>query len=311
MGAIQYLLEDKSGTVFFDVPRARPSAATVTVKTSGNGDIPDTAVEGENATIDTFQRTVKTWVATAPRDIELNTGTGTPEVGRRYLARTYEDRRETVIISAVDSDDIEISDSLPWSLAAGDYIESTRISYALSAAQLADRGLFRCEWTYTVDSEVRIAETLFRTVKALPYNPASAAGLRSMEPELVEEWDEFVTRNGSWAERVDIAWAKVLQEIEGRKVVDDPSGGPIIDKIVDWSQAEESVYRRVIYDMAPRKRPNQDWEASDWVRHCQAEYKRALEHWLSSVRWMDNANADRVLSAGESGRDRNSLRFYR
>jgi len=178
MGAIQYLLEDKTGTVHFDVPRSRPSAgtATVTIKTAGNGDIPDTAVEDQAATADPYQRTVSAWVASDPRSITVNSGTGDAHVGRQYLTRTADDKRETVLLVGLLSDVLEIADKLPHALSGGDYVESTRISYDLTAAQLADRGLFRCVWTYTVDGEVRRSETLFRTVRAFPHNPGTAAG---------------------------------------------------------------------------------------------------------------------------------------
>jgi hypothetical protein len=311
VGAIQYLLEDKAGTVYFDVPRSRPASGTVTISTAGGGDLPDTAVEDAAVTVETFTRLVDTWVATAPRDITLQAGAGTPAVGRRYLARTTDDRRETVQLAAVDGLDIEITDDLPFVLASGDTIESTRITYALTADQLATRGLFRCAWTYVDDAgDTLRSETLFRTVRAFPHNPGTAAGLRMAEPDLITKWDQFVNRTGTASERLAAAWEKVLQEVEGKKILDG-NGGPIIDKIVDWSQGEETVYRRVFLEMAPTHRPSDDWSSSDWVTYQQSQYKRAFDLWMSSVRWIDDDDGNRVQSGSSSGKDVSTVRFSR
>jgi len=117
-------------------------------------------------------------------------------------------------------------------------------------------------------------------------------------------------RSGSWAALITTAWAQVLQEVEGRKILDG-AGGPIIDKIVDWSQAEMALYERVLLNMAPTRRPNDDWSASEWVLHREAKYKQAFSLWMNSVRWLDDASADRVLADGESGRDVNTVRMSR
>jgi hypothetical protein len=314
MGAIQYLLEDKAGTVYFDAPRVRPSAGVVTIKTSGNGDLPDTAVEDQTIIVDGYQRTVKAWVASDPRSIEVDPGPGESHVGRRYLTRTAADKRETAevvgVVAGAGSDVIEIADKLPHALAVGDYVESTRVSYELTAAQLADRGLFRCVWTYTADGENRISETLFRTVRAFPHCPGTAAGLRAAYSDLVNQWNQFVMRDGSWSARIKTAWAAVLQEVEGRKVLDG-AGGPIIDRIVDWSQAEATLYQRVLLDMAATNRPNDDWSAFEWMQHREARYKHEMSLWMNSIRWFDDADADRSLTAGESGKDMQTTRMSR
>jgi len=309
MGAIQYLLEDRVGTVHFDVPRYRPASAKVTVKTSGNTALPSAAVDEATATVDECTRTVASWVAAAPRIITLNSGTGSAVVGRHYLTITANGKRETVKVIGVDGEVIEIADKLPHDLAASDVFASTRISYNLTAAQLANRGLFRCKWDYVVSGLTYTVETLFRTVQALPYNPGTAAGLRDAEPQYTSQWDQMVQREGSWESALDRAWDKVLQSVEGRKVVE--GDGPVIDRIVDWSQAEQTVYARVLLDMAPTRRPSEDWEVTDWVRDRQNAYRHAFDDWMNSVRWIDDDSGDRILADGESGRDLTSIRMSR
>jgi len=316
MGAIQYLLEDKPGTVHLDVPRSCPSAATVTIKTSGNGDLPDTAVEDQAVTMDPYERTVTAWVASAPRTITVIAGAGTAVIGRQYLTRAADGKSETIKIVGLVvgvggiTDELEIADKLPYDLAVGDVVGSTRVTYDLTAEQLANRGLYRCIWTCTIGGVDKIFETLYRTVRSVPYNPGTAAGLRARHGDLTVKWDQSVRRDSSWAAYIAVAWDAVLRDIEGRKIVDG-ADGPIIDRIVDWSQAEETVYQRVLLDMAPTRRPSEDWISSDWVQHREAEYRRELNLWLNSIRWFDDSEADRVLADGESGKDKASIRMSR
>jgi hypothetical protein len=306
MGAIQYLLEDRAGTVYLDVPAGRPSAATLTVKTAGGGNLPSASVIAQAATVDELTRTVQTWSASNPRFITLAAGAGTLAMDRDYVFRKANGKTETIRVIGVVSNTIEIPDELPPSLnpTASDYVDSARVSYSLTAAQLADRGLYRCEWVATVSSVVYIYETLFRVVRALPRCTATAAGLRQYEPELCSRWDQFVQRDGSWQSRVDAAWLKVLAEIEGR-------GEHVIDRIVDWSQAEHAVYERVLLDMAATKRPSDDWSPMDWQAVRKEAYRNALDTWLQSVRWYDDAQAGRVQTEDEAGRDLATVRVRR
>jgi len=304
VGAVQYLIQSRAGTVYLDCPAGRPSVATVTIKTAGGGEVPSSPVSGASATVDPLTRAVQTWSASTPRSITLAAGSGTLAIGRDYQARWANGKREMCRTIGVATNTIEIADELPYPLTTSDYVESTRCTYALTTAQTANRGLYRCEWVTTVASVVYVYETLFRIARSLPVNPGTAAGLRAYSPELCSRFDQFVQREGSWTARIASAWDKLLAEVEGR-------GEQVFDRIVDWTQAEPVIYERVLLDMAATKRPSDDWSPVDWIAERRSEYKAALETWMASVRWYDDADAGRVQSPDEAGRDLVSIRMRR
>ena len=307
MAAITYLLQDKAGTVYLDVPQGVPSSATLTVKTTGNGDLPGAAVEDQAATVDPLTSAVSAWSSSSPRDLTITVSAGSFSIGSTYLLETPAGKQETVeVVGLTDNGggswDVEIRDELPFDVDVATTIKGIRISYSLLATQTTTTGLYRCAWTYTVDGAETVTENLFRVVLATPFNPATSAGFRSAFPEYSTKWDQFVGSEHSWRSLLENAYDRVMRDIE--------STGEAIEEIVDWSQIELVVYERLLLTMAPDYVPNSEWMPSEWVRHRQTEYRSAIQKFMRAVRWKDHGN-DRVATSSELVRDLASIRMER
>ena len=299
----QRIVYGKSGTVYFDVPEGRASAATVTVKNNKGNDLPDSAVEDENATIDSVSTTVAAgWSASTPRTIPL-TSVANVAVGRDYLITTGEGREEWVSVVGIDTDakTITVLSTPGFSLTAADTFVGTRLTYIITAANAETRAHnYRCLWTYTVGGEVFTGENLFDIVRTVPKSPATNTGLRKYSPELMSQWEQLLDDNYDLQDRIDDAFDRVMIDLESRS----PSNNGWADAIVQWSQCERTVYEHVLLEMALAgySPPAYSEQIGEWVDRREIEYKRAVEEWTGKIIWYD-AGDDRRQGVGEEGRN--------
>ena len=301
MGRKIQLIEDRTGTIHFDLPDAVPASATVTIRTANGGALPADVTDASAYVVASAVATVTSWVSTAPRT--LTTGAGKRITTRRhYLLRRPDAQQEWVRVVADRATEIDLADRTSFDPDTGDEIYDCRVSYDLGATQTATRALnYRAEWTITDDTgEIHVVESLFDVVRSTPKRHANAAALRQYSPELCNQWEQLVGGYHGWEERLAAAFDRVLDDLEGHG---DWSGA-----IVDWSQGERATYERLFITMADGGYiPAGDhWPGDTWIHRCEERYRTAFDAWMRNIRWYDEDD-DRIVGSGEESANRSSL----
>ncbi len=285
----QQLIKDVAGTVFWDCPEGRPSAATVTIVDKAGAALP-TPVSGATATIDAVNTTVATWSASTPRQATLTAITGVV-VGRAYLVTTAIGEKCLMRVKGlvVSTKTVYFYHDPPADLTAGDTFVGTRISIAVVIANTATAAMnFRCSWSYTVSSVAYKHDSLFDVWRVLPVNVATEAGLRRHAPDLTDRWHISALSEGStWADRLEQAFESVLWDIEQDGAV---LKCPLANALIDQQQLERCVYERLLSDMANSgfAPPGSSWTGDEWSKKRFAIYMSTLRKLESSITWVDD-----------------------
>lgn len=289
----QQLLVDTAGIVYFDCPEGRPSAATVTIKTSGGSALP-TAVSAASATIDSVNTTIATWSDSTPQQCTVASATGIT-VGRQYLITTATGQKCFVKVRHVVSGTktVYFEQDAPFDLAAADTFVGTRISYAIIAANTATADLnYRCTWVYTVSSVSYTRNSLFDVVRVLPYNTATSDGFRAYAPDLTEEFELSAASDGDWTRRLTAAYDKVLFDLDQR--------GTWPNLLLDMQQLEYCVYERALYELAETHIPSAfNGFPQDWLKVRAKRYDDTMAQLLQAPSWYDE-NDDQIEDAGDT-----------
>jgi hypothetical protein len=302
------LLEDRAGTIYVDCKEGRPSVATVTVKDSSGNDLPDTAIDGDAATIDSVNTTVASWAASAPKTIILTDATGVVR-GLDYRVTDAAGLTALARVIGVQSNTVYIADRLPFEMVGGETFQGVRISLEITAANLANRAIdYVAAWVYTVASEVYKIETLFDVVLSNIRNPATTTGFRAYMRELTSDWDDLLGDDFSLEMRLDAAFWELVDELE-TAVRHKHSEANLANAIVHWdSRCARAVYEKVLLKMAVGGFRPPDSDYMVYLDTRQESYTKAFEGWLAAIKWADWDN-DRVKEAGEENRNLTTVRL--
>lgn len=299
------LLKGVAGSIWFDAPEGRASAATVSIVAADGTALP-TPVVAAAATVDAVTTTIASWSASTPAQATLAAITNIV-IGRSYLITNHLGESAPVTVKGVDTAGkvVYFWHPLPFPIvgAACPFV-GTRLSFAVVAANTATAKLnFVATWAYTVGSAYR-RETLYDVCRMVPYMQATHAGLKKYAQGLVSAWEISATPQGSWLPWLEEAWEEILTEIEAK--------GNRANAMMDMGQMERVTYERVLLALAERTfLPVAYADQPDtWIKLRRDRYAAAMQTLLQCATVYDE-DEDGVVETDETLADRWSVRLAR
>jgi len=289
---------EHGATLEFTPPEGRATAATVTIKTSGDLDL-TTAVEDAAVTVDPVNTTVDADSGVSednPRLVRLTATTGI-RVGGIYLL-TGAGGSELVDVEAVATGDYVTAKSpLKYDYASGATFVGTRLTYALTAgnSQNPDGDCdtdFRAEWTYTVDSVEYINETLYDVSRHPWYRAATSAGLKRWNSDLLSQFDEDGETN--WEDDLDEAFDQIIRIADAR--------GWRPGALLGMNHLIVPTYWQLVLSKAYGNLipPHAANDPDLWLDRCMQNLDKALDLAESNITWIDK-DQDNAKDEDETG----------
>ena len=288
------LRQDAAGILTFDPLEGRASAATVTIKTSGNADL-TTPISGASATVDAVNTT--TDGACGPSEdnrrlVPLAT-TSDIVVGRAYLLTGADGESEWVTVASIqDGVSVTARADLQDDHPSGSTFVGTRLTYTVDAGNLTetDRGRdYRVAWTYTVGGAECFHETFFDVVRVPWYRAATLGGLERANREVFARASD----DGVDLEDVlDQAFDEVLRRIESR--------GKRPSLIIGMERLAPPTYDAALFILAKTGyRPAGYTDLETWIDFSHRQLGDGMTRALAGVDWYDE-NDDGSKGASET-----------
>lgn len=285
MGVRQQISASKGGTISATFPFV-PASATVTIYDPDGREV----VAATPATVRTSALAITSWSADNPRVLGFTTfDTPYPTVGTEWLlfygtGADEASSREMVRIASVDitAKQVFLADAPEHNLAAPyGSLQDVRARYTVGASALEYGNYFRAE--FQTSSFTR--EVLFDVVHSPAWNAATAAGLRRYRPFIADEWQTQYSEGHSFTDMLEAAYEGVLRDLEASVT---QTGHDLIYGIVDWSQLDQVIYHRLLWDQGHSMIPK-DWSQTPdlYLETQRVDYGRALRNFQASIRYVD------------------------
>jgi len=288
----------KAATLEFQALEGRPTAATLTIKTCDLLDL-TTAVVDATATVDPVNTTVDAACGKSqdnPRQIKL-AATTSIRIGGRYLLTGAQGSERAEIMGIASGDYVTARNPLKYDYAPGATFVGTRLTYALTAgnAQSPDGDCdtdFRAEWTYTVDGETYIRETLYDVTRHPWFRMADEVGLKRWNRDLLSRWEE--EGNTDWNADLDEAFARIIEIAE--------ANGWYPGAILGMDKLAVATYWQLAFTKAlgGSVPPHSATDPADWLDRCERELGKALDIAEKTITWIDK-DQDNEKDAQETG----------
>ena len=289
----------KATTLRYRPQEGRPSAATVTIKTKDLLDL-TTAVEDETATIDSVNTTVDAASGVSQADPTILYLTATTSIVKEgiYILTDGEGRTEEVEVVGISSGDyVILKDALARDYESGDTFQGTELTYSLTAGNAQNRDGypdvdFRCEWTYTVDGQEYVRETLYDVSRHPWYRAASVAGFKRWNSDLFSLFD--IDSGADWESDLDEAFDRVIEHVDAQGYR--PNALIQMDRLAIptyW----EVTFAKALAGVYPRY-ASQDPES--YLERVEAQRALAYDTALKTITWLDK-DQDNTKDTDETG----------
>lgn len=211
----RWLQKDVGGTLFTDELDERPDASpTFAVLSPAGG-----SLATGTGTVDSVNTTLSATASAGAQTLSVTSATGIV-IGRRYRVGGAEAvGGETVTVRGISGTTITLVRPLTATAASGVSFDSTRVSFAVSAAACGTIARHhRVEITYTVGA-------IARPMVSVPFDVTRYALKSGLTREHVRDLDPLLTKRMSaglwWPAIRDAAWDMILTRIAGKI---DPGG---------------------------------------------------------------------------------------
>lgn len=276
----QEILLDTGGTLYYDVPGGRPSAATATIYN------PDgTSITSPTVTNDPTNTTLHNAASAGHTSIHVTSATGI-EIRRRYLLTNPSGQSEWVRAKAISGTTITLFDALAYAHTSDSTLVGTRLTAPVTsgnAATLAEG--YEIRWSVTVDSESHVYVDQWDVVRQIWPDPLLAQWeFRRQMGDLALDLSESIADRGEdFRDSVEEAVTGVKTDILVR--------GLHHNRFRSHSEFKRPVAWRVVLDWAARGEnvPN-IWQAEGaqaWIDHVEKQYHECLTTALNTARSYD------------------------
>ena len=282
----QQVRQDRAAILTFLPTEGRASAATVTIRTSGDEALP-VPVSAELATVDPVTTTTDGAAGASEDNRRLVplTSTANVAVGEVYRLTDATGLSEPVTVAAINAGvSVLLKSDLEEDYTTGAAFVGTRLSYTLAAENTAEDDKdtdFRVEWTYTVAGVEYIRETFYDVVRAPWYCAADLPGLEAANREV---YARAKTDDVPFADILAEGWEEVLRRIDAK--------GWRPGLIIGMNRLAQPTYLAALVILANMGyRPAGYTDLETWIDLTSKRFVEGLGRALAGVTWYDKADA--------------------
>lgn len=296
----QQLLDDIGGTIHYDPTETtgRPSSAFVTLYKPGG-----TSHQAEaTATIDAVNTTISAATAGATT-VTVASATGIV-VGRSYLLSNSDGQHERIVVTRTDAAVVHLMTPLEYAYEATSPFVGQRVTYVITTALAATRGLgYQALWRYVIATVTYRVRTHWDVVRSIwPAIILTGPRFQAIAGRFGRDIIQRVGREGrDFADEIADATLRVREDLLAREAK------PHL--FLGTDAFERPIALRVLRDLAATGGLSQGFDA-ELFEHLAGEYDRGLE---SAIRSTQTYDADDNLAVSEDEQEAHPapMRLYR